>query len=634
MSGVVQTLAARWATHGAKLVVGDQTLDAPQLLDRVRRAIGWLEAQGVGHGDRVLIGAEREIAFLEVHLAALAIGASTVPVHPRATDYELDHLLLDAAPKVVVLPRPRTQDQHDWADLRAALDAAAPASIPGLDDHRSGPVPADEAILCYTSGTTGRPKGARIPHRAVLAQAAALAQAWGVTHDDVLLHALPFFHVHGLIVAQHTALFAGATTVWVDKFDAAETLAALHTHQVTLFMGVPTFYTRWLALDELALPSSLRLCTCGSAPLPSTVHETFQARTGHAVLERYGMTEAGIVISNPLDGARVPGSIGQPLPGVTVRVVDPDTGLDAAPGEIGELWLQAPTTFLGYLNRPDATAAMLAHGWLHTNDLGRRDEDGRLWLVGRRDDTLLVGGFNVYPAEIEAALREHPWVSDVAVVGLPDKDLGTRVVATVVPHGAPSADALLGFLRERLAPYKLPRALAFAPELPRNAMGKVQKRDVAAAWTTITVRPAIFDEADRCAAWNIAMALETEGVTLDADLALAGARGVFDRDGVDYFIATVAGLPVGQVMVTREWSDWRCADVWWLQSVYVMPAWRGRGVYAAMHGAVRARAAEAGAAGLRLYVDHRNTRAQAVYRAVGMNGEHYATFEEMFGGPA
>ncbi len=634
MTGVVQTLAARWQTHAPTLIAGDTTLEASALLARVRRAIGWLRAHGVAAGDRVLISARREPVFLEIHLAALAIGASTVPVHPQATEREIDHLLGDAAPRLSILPASRAPDQIVWADLRDALDRSVAGAIPGVDDDTSPPSPEDEAILCYTSGTTGRPKGARIPHRAVLAQAEVLAHAWRITHDDVLLHALPLFHVHGLIVAQHTALFAGATTVWVDRFDAREVVAAMHADRVSVFMGVPTFYTRLLALDDLALPASMRLCTSGSAPLPAVAHREFQARTGHAILERYGLTEAGIVVGNPLNGERVPGSIGVPLSGVSVRVVDLDSGRDVAPGESGELWIDAPTRFLSYLHQPDATAAMLVGGWLRTADLARRDDDGRLWLIGRRDDTLLCGGFNVYPAEIEAALREHPDVEDVAVVGLPDKDLGTRPVATVVPRGPVTGDALLEFVRLRLAPYKLPRAIALSSELPRNAMGKIQKREVRESWSTIVVSDPAPDDAARCAAWNTAMALETEGVHLEPHLAIAGARAVFTRPDASYIVATLAGVPVGQAMVTREWSDWRNAEVWWLQSVYVLPAWRGRGVYAAMHAAVRSRAVASGAAGLRLSVDHRNTSAQAVYRAVGMSGDHYATFEEMFDGPA
>lgn len=477
------TLEARWTRPERPAVIwGGRSITYRALSARLARARGWLRSQGVGPGDGVALQMPRCPAFLELHLAALSMGAWTLPLNPDHTGPEVDFALGDARPRLAVLPAalavtagvPRVAAGR----VRAALDAAPAA--PAVD------VPGETlACLCYTSGTTGTPKGARISHDNLASTVQALHTAWAWTADDVLLHVLPLFHIHGLFVAQHGALYAGATAVWLPRFDAAAVLAAIERHRATVFMGVPTHHARLLALPPgvTADLSSMRLFTSGSAPLPARDHAAFRARFGHELLERYGMTEVGIVLSNPYAGPRVPGTVGFPLPGVTVQVVDRETGEPAPDGAVGELWIRGPGVISGYHERPEATARALAGGWMRSGDLATRaPEDGRLRIVGRTGDMVISGGLNVYPAEVEAALAEHPGVAEVAVIGIPDPDLGERVVAAVVPRSGVTAAELLEHARGHLAGYKRPKELRLVDGLPRNAMGKVQKHRLRAGW--------------------------------------------------------------------------------------------------------------------------------------------------------
>jgi phosphoserine phosphatase/GNAT superfamily N-acetyltransferase len=495
------------------------------------------------------------------------------------------------------------------------------------------------AVIAYTSGTTGRPKGALLTHDNLAATVCTLHDAWRWSASDVLFHALPLFHIHGLFVAQYGALWAGASTLWTDRFDAAEALRTLERRGCTVFMGVPTFYQRFLDLgpEHRADLSRMRLFTCGSAALPAATHRAFHERFGHRILERYGMTEAGIVLSNPYEGERRPGAVGHPLPGVQARIVDPSTREVVVGGEVGELQIRGPSVFAGYLGQPERTAEAMIDGFLCTGDLGRLDAEGYVHLVGRSRDVVITGGLNVYPSEVESALVEHPDILEAAVVGVRDPDLGERPVASLVMRDGASIDgtSLDAFLSDKLATYKRPRDVRLLPTLPRNAMGKVQKAVLERDWSLPVVRPARPGEAAAIARRNVTMALETEGVVLDPATALEGTEAVFARPatGARYFVADVAGRPVGQCMVTREWSDWRARDVWWLQSVFVEPGWRGAGVYRSLHAAVVEAAKQEGAGGLRLYVDRRNASAAEVYRRVGMSAEHYAMYEQMFHEP-
>jgi malonyl-CoA/methylmalonyl-CoA synthetase len=359
-----------------------------------------------------------------------------------------------------------------------ALDTAA-------DDvgQADAPPPAsagDLAALLYSSGTTGRPKGARLSHANLAANARTLAAAWGFSSGDRLLHALPLHHAHGLFVAVGTALAAGARILLRPRFEAADIVAQLP--RCSVFMGVPTHYTRLLAEPGLTPDAcaSVRLFVSGSAPLTASVHARFAAATGHRILERYGMTETLMLTSNPLDGERRPGSVGLPLPGVDLRIGD-GSGTALATGATGEIEVRGPSVTDGYWRQPVGSAAALTpDGWFRTGDLGQFSADGYLTIVGRSKDLVITGGLNVYPREVEMVLDALPGVAESAVIGVPHPDFGEAVVAVVVPTGdpAPGADALVAATRRQLAGYKTPKRVFFAPALPRNALGKVRKAEL------------------------------------------------------------------------------------------------------------------------------------------------------------
>ncbi len=385
---VVQQWRRSWRPDHVALVLPDGvTVSYGELERRVGQAATWLGARGIGPGSVVAMQLPKDRRFLELHLALLGIGATTLPMNTQYTAAEVSFLVDDAGADLVLV------DDGAPDPGRPALPLAA------IDYSELEPTPLPDnvdpdvlGVLCYTSGTTGRPKGARIPQRALEAGVEALHGAWGWRGDDVLLHSLPLFHIHGLFVAQHGVLRAGATAVWMDRFDATEALQRIVEHQVTIVMGVPTFYHRFLQHEGAVDVSSVRLFTSGSAPLPARDHERFRTRFGAAILERYGMTEVGIVLSNPLHGARRPGSVGHPLPGVGLRITG-DDGEDVIRGEVGEVRIQGPSLFEGYHGRPEATMAAIGDGWMHTGDLGWQDEDGYVHLVGRQTDMNLRGGW-------------------------------------------------------------------------------------------------------------------------------------------------------------------------------------------------------------------------------------------------
>jgi malonyl-CoA/methylmalonyl-CoA synthetase len=335
----------------------------------------------------------------------------------------------------------------------------------------------DVAAIIYTSGTTGRPKGAMVSHGNVLSNARALIAVWNFTPRDVLLHALPIFHVHGLFVANHCALLSGASLLWHRKFDAAAVIRDLP--RATVFMGVPTFYTRLLAEPGFGRSQAqpVRLYISGSAPLLAETFAQFESRTGQRILERYGMSEAGMITSNPLHAERRAGTVGFPLPGVEVRVADADDRPLPA-GETGMIEIRGPNVFRGYWRMPEKTREEFsADGWFRTGDVGCFDGDGYLAIVGRAKDLIITGGYNVYPKEIELALDRLPGVAESAVVGVPHPDFGEAVTAAVVPAGGAVLDEaqLIAALKSELANYKVPKRVYVVAELPRNAMGKVQK---------------------------------------------------------------------------------------------------------------------------------------------------------------
>jgi malonyl-CoA/methylmalonyl-CoA synthetase len=334
--------------------------------------------------------------------------------------------------------------------------------------------------MLYTSGTTGRPKGAQITHGNLTANIEALYEAWGWQESDVLLHVLPLFHVHGLVVALHGALHAGATTIMLTRFEPKLTLDTLIEKCCTVFMAVPTIHKRLVDFPDAEHYdlSHMRLLTSGSDRLADDVFDAFRQRYGHTLLERYGMTETGMNLSNPLHGERRIGSVGLPLPGVQARIAHPDTDEPLPDGEIGEVQVKGAHVFKGYWNMPDKTAeSFTADGWLRTGDMGLREADGYFTLKGRSKDLIITGGYNVYPPEVELVLTEHPAVQACAVFGCPDAEWGEQVVAAIIlkPDADTSTRAIIDFCRERLAAYKVPRRVLFVTELPMNALGKVQK---------------------------------------------------------------------------------------------------------------------------------------------------------------
>jgi malonyl-CoA/methylmalonyl-CoA synthetase len=423
---------------------------------------------GVGPGTRVLWSPDRSTDAVVSHVGALRAGTTLVPLNPTFTPRELDHVVHDAAPvaAVVAADTAALTDGLRSAGVVLGLDhALAPLwGRPGGSSQAGGAPAAGDApaLVCYTSGTTGVPKGAVLSHRNVLANSRALAAAWGWEPGDRLVHALPLFPGHGLCAALYTGLMVGASAVLLPGFEAGAVLDAVAGEGATLFFGVPTMYHRIAASGRAQELGSLRLAVSGSAPLAPELHHRLR-RAGTDVLERYGMTETLLTLSNPLRGERRAGTVGFPLPGVDV---------DVDPGS-SELLVRGPQVFSGYLGRPQATAECFVDGWFRTGDLVEVD-DGYVRVLGRAGDVVISGGFNVYPAEVEDVLLRHPAVAEVAVAGSPSEEWGEVVTAWVVPaDGSFDPDDLLRFAAEALAPYKRPRSVRVVGELPRNAMGKV-----------------------------------------------------------------------------------------------------------------------------------------------------------------
>lgn len=441
-------------------------------------ALGLVRA-GVGPGDRVAYQVQKSPSALIVHLALLRCGAIQMPLNPDYTDREVRALLDDAEPVMLIRPSDREALSGPWQTL--TLDADGGGTLGEIVGDGNGALPqlapGDGAALLYTSGTTGRPKGALLSHGNLVANAKTLVSAWGFTSSDVLLHVLPLFHTHGLFVAAHCALASGASMVLLPRFEVGQVLDELSTCSV--MMGVPTHYTRLLADERFGAGQckGVRLFVSGSAPMAPVLHAEFTERTGAQILERYGMTETSMLTSNPLGGQRRPGTVGPALPGVSIRLVNDDDE-HVADGEIGGIQVSGENVFSGYWRRPDLwDETFTADGWFRTGDLGRFDSDGYLELVGRSKDLVITGGLNVYPKDVEQVLDSLPGISESAVVGVPDADLGEIVVGVVVAEqGAQlDLDELRAQARQRLAGYKTPKRLVLAQDLPRNVMGKVQK---------------------------------------------------------------------------------------------------------------------------------------------------------------
>ncbi len=447
-----------------------------------------LKAAGVKPGDRVAAQVEKSAEALLLYLACVRAGAAYLPLNTAYTEAELEYFLSDAESSLFIC-RPgwgRPQELCTKAGVPAFLtlgteeDGTLPALAAGQPDvfedvPRS---PADLAAILYTSGTTGRSKGAMLSHGNLASNAAALVEAWRFTSDDVLLHALPIFHTHGLFVATNVVLMAGASMICLPKFDPNEIFRLLP--RATTMMGVPTYYVRLLDDARLTREAAghMRLFVSGSAPLLPDTHRDFLERTGCSILERYGMTETGMNTSNPYEGERVPGTVGPPLPGVEIRIANPETGEILAQEEIGMIEVRGPNVCKGYWRMPDKTKAEFRDdGFFITGDLGKIDAHGYVHIVGRGKDLIITGGFNVYPKEVESEIDALPGVAESAVIGVPHPDFGEGVMAVVV--AAKDCDLqekdVIEALKARLANYKLPKRVFIVDGLPRNTMGKVQK---------------------------------------------------------------------------------------------------------------------------------------------------------------
>jgi malonyl-CoA/methylmalonyl-CoA synthetase len=458
------------------------------LIARAGQTANVLISRGVKPGDRVAAQTEKSVPALVLYLATVRAGAVYLPLNTAYTLNELEYFITDAEPSLVVCDPSKSEgigaiaakvkagvETLDTNGKGSLTDAAAKADTAFATVARADD---DLAAILYTSGTTGRSKGAMLTHDNLASNSLSLVDYWRFSKDDVLIHALPIYHTHGLFVASNVTLFARAAMIFLPKLDP-ELIIKLMA-RATVLMGVPTFYTRLLQSPSLTGDSTkhMRLFISGSAPLLAETHREWAARTGHAVLERYGMTETNMNTSNPYDGDRVAGAVGLPLPGVSLRVTDPETGSDLARDSIGMIEVKGPNVFKGYWRMPEKTKAEFRDdGFFITGDLGKIDDKGYVHILGRGKDLVISGGFNVYPKEIESEIDAMPGVIESAVIGVPHADFGEGVTAVVVcTKGAEITEAgVLQALDGRLAKFKMPKRVFVVDELPRNAMGKVQK---------------------------------------------------------------------------------------------------------------------------------------------------------------
>jgi malonyl-CoA/methylmalonyl-CoA synthetase len=466
----------------------DRKITYGDLMDGSARFANALVKLGVVPGDRVAVQVEKSPEAILLYLACLRTGGVFLPLNTAYTPAEIEYFLGDAKPRVFVCD-PATKDKL------AAVAAGAGAAIETLGVKQDGSLlekakaqattfanaergQDDLAAILYTSGTTGRSKGAMLSQDNLASNALTLVDYWHFTRDDVLIHALPIYHTHGLFVAMNTLLLAGGSMFFLPKLDADAIMKLMP--RATSMMGVPTFYTRLLQHPGLTKEATkhMRLFISGSAPLLAETHREWREKTGHAILERYGMTETNMNTSNPYDGDRIAGTVGFPLPGVSARITDPETGKVLAPGEIGMIEVKGPNVFKGYWQMPEKTKAEFREdGFFITGDLGKIDERGYVHIVGRGKDLVITGGFNVYPVEVESEIDALPGVVESAIIGVNHPDFGEGVTAIVVPQKGADIDEkkVLSALDGRLAKFKLPKKVIFVEELPRNTMGKVQK---------------------------------------------------------------------------------------------------------------------------------------------------------------
>src|SRR4051794_39469712 len=467
--------------EGQRITYGD-------LIARAGQTANVLFARGVSPGDRVAAQTKKSVPGLVLYLATVRAGAVYLPLNTAYTLNELEYFITDAEPSLVVCDPSKSEGigaiarktgakvETLGADGKGSLTAAAAEAR--AEFETVGRANDDLAAILYTSGTTGRSKGAMLTHDNLASNSLSLVDYWRFSSNDVLIHALPIYHTHGLFVASNVTLFAGASMIFLPKFDPEAIIKLMS--RATVLMGVPTFYTRLLQSPALTKEATrhMRLFISGSAPLLAETHREWAARTGHAVLERYGMTETNMNTSNPYHGERVPGAVGHALPGVSVRVTDPETAKVLEPESIGMIEVKGPNVFKGYWRMPEKTKAEFRDdGFFITGDLGKIDDKGYVHILGRGKDLVISGGFNVYPKEIESEIDAMPGVIESAVIGVPHADFGEGVTAVVVCNPGAKVDeaTVLKLLEGRLAKFKMPKRVFVVDELPRNAMGKVQK---------------------------------------------------------------------------------------------------------------------------------------------------------------
>ena len=496
---LARILSERARTFGTKTAIlyNKQQITFAELDQRIKKTAEILRYLKINQGDRVALLLPKGLEFIETYFAVLSLGAIALPLNPGYQPEEILYFLSDSESTLLVSP------SEKYSELTSLLTQIPPLQVL-LIDQDNGPVPSyrsllersgpgkeffyptreeDIALLCYTSGTTGRSKGAMITHGNLIHNLLALQRAWRWTEQDKLLHVLPLFHIHGLAVALQGALYAGSTIIMEEGFEPFRAWRLLEEEACTMFMAVPTIYHRlsmaWDDLERKPNLSNIRVFISGSAPLPEPLFHRFKEQTGHTLLERYGMTETGMIATNPYEPeSRKVKSVGYPLDGVTIRVVGKE-GLDVKPEEVGEVWIKGDNVFKGYWKQPEKTAESFEGGWFKSGDLGYQDpkDDLRLCLVGRSKELIISGGYNVYPKEIENVLEDHGAVQEAAVFGLAHEDFGEQVVAAVVLKEGQSlnAEELISFCKTRLVGYKCPKKTFFRSTLPRNPMGKLQK---------------------------------------------------------------------------------------------------------------------------------------------------------------
>ncbi len=494
-------LAQRAQHFGSKpaILFEDNIYTYAEVDAHVQRRASMLAELGVTPGERVAIQLPKSMEFIFLELAVMSIGGIVLPLNVDYKAEEVDYLLSDSESSLFItdavrfersrkvlqkLPRLETLLIDEFGRKGRCRSLHQELLRASSDLQRSSPARDDDtAMIIYTSGTTGRSKGAMLSHKNLIANTEALHRLWQWSDRDALLHVLPLFHVHGLFVALHGGLYAGATIIMHEKFDPLRTWRTIESQKCTMLMGVPTIYQRllhqWDRMEPKPDLSSMRVFISGSAPLLENLFNRFEQATGFRILERYGMTEAGMIASNPIQSERRKArSVGFPLPGVEARIVS-DKGVDVIPGQVGEVWIRGDSVFKGYWRMPEKTRESFHEGWFKTGDLGYQDpeDSNRLYLVGRSKELIISGGYNVYPKEIEDVLEAHESVKEAAVVGVPDEEFGEKVVAFVAlrEEASTSESDLIRHCKERLAGYKCPKCVVTLDVLPRNAMGKLQK---------------------------------------------------------------------------------------------------------------------------------------------------------------